>query len=293
MSHRIVVVSAPGDEGQLQALRRYLLAGSGAGVAQILAAAEIEDDATLVASIDAADLVLVLLTERLVASTLWNGTAMQATKEAASRDKIPVVPIVVGECDWRSSWLGQRVALPRSGPPISAHRGGSTTGWAEIMRELKAVLQTRPPRNKEGVVAAPAERKASSSAAVTADFTGAARAYRLLGDYHRALLRVVDMAARAAEAALGPLQHTAWAPGVLHHPAGRATKSDTGPLESIPLQRVSYTWAGAREVIPQRGRLVLVHDGAPEMETGGAASAGTISVFAIFATRQDLEVYPG
>lgn len=300
MAHRVIVIHSTEDAELHRDLQLHLSAAKRAGLVVLHSTTDFADDVAMASAIDEADIELVLLTPALVNSSQWTGVALQQAKATAERLGIPVVPIVLQRCAWEQSWLGQRAPLPRNGPPICERKDGAAAGWVEVAANLQHLFTARAPRLRQVLPLQGKEAAADTrTATVPGDLSAVPDAYRLLEQYHEALLRLVDAAARTTERLLGPLQKSSWTPGELHHPGRRSSSSVTASRDHMPLKHVSYILASTPSLQTGGGRVILVHDGdgAPDAPANGdrerrPAARSTLSVSAVFVVHQRKETIP-
>lgn len=89
--------------------------------------------------LEAADIVLFLLSANMLATDyVWEEEiplAMRLRKEG----KLRVIPIVLKNCDWESTELGELNGLPRKGQPINTFEDHDTA-WDMVVTEIRRIL---------------------------------------------------------------------------------------------------------------------------------------------------------
>lgn len=99
---------------------------------------------SIVASVDSASLVILLLSADLLAS---DGIARVALDRAIRRHHsgtTRVVPVLVRACDWKTGPLGSLQTLPRNGRPVATW-DRRDDAWVTIVGDLRATLAVPPP----------------------------------------------------------------------------------------------------------------------------------------------------
>jgi tetratricopeptide (TPR) repeat protein len=91
--------------------------------------------------LERADIVLLLVSARFIASDYCFGLEMTRAMERHDHEAAQVVPIILDHCDdWESTPFGKLTALPTDGKPISAWRPKSRA-YADIVRGLRIICQ--------------------------------------------------------------------------------------------------------------------------------------------------------
>ncbi len=230
-----------------------------------------------------ADVLLVFLTPALLISSAWQGALMQDASAAREAGQLITIPILLEHCDHRGTWLGQLMALPRSGAPISAARDEGSV-WMAIAEELSALAKRLPPRSKPAASADTGAPRAAVSPATTPEAAtlkdaaaivasavrplpkgpidaGVLRdAYTYIHHHHARLLRLIDETQRAFAREIPVPPEASFDPYVLRHPQSATDVIDGGGFDRVPLENASFTWTSSSA---KRGmqRLVVVHEG--------------------------------
>lgn len=132
------------DTTHLLELDRHLALLRASGIIETLAPGRIEPgrnrNAEIARQLEAAEIILLLLSVDLVASSLvYEGQIQQAmTRQQAGTAR--VIPLLLREADYTGAAFAKLVALPRDGKPISNRpRAERDTAWAEIARHIRAM----------------------------------------------------------------------------------------------------------------------------------------------------------
>jgi hypothetical protein len=89
--------------------------------------------------IDAARIVLFLVTYKFMASRYsWTKEVPRVLEREARREVIPV-PVIVDDCDWKHSQLGIFQGLPRNGKPIT-NWPKPTNAWTAVAKEVRSLV---------------------------------------------------------------------------------------------------------------------------------------------------------
>jgi internalin A len=97
-------------------------------------------DGEIRAELARADIVLLLVSNRFLASDYIRGVEVQNAVGRAKEGKSVVVPIILEKCDWTKELFGKSNALPRKGAPIRDARP-QRNAWHTVAGELKKVLE--------------------------------------------------------------------------------------------------------------------------------------------------------
>ena len=150
-------------------------------------------DSLVMEALDAADIVLVLVSQRYIASPYCFENELPRALERHRRRVTRIIPIIVQDCDWRNTPLAALQALPAEGKPIAAW-ALPDSGWDAVSRGIRAVVQellgkrprreARPPapreepgREQPPVVTGPSEEAVRAKYLVDAWITPLARLF--------------------------------------------------------------------------------------------------------------------
>jgi len=98
-------------------------------------------DSEVRVELEAADVVLLLVSARFRASDYVRGVEVRRAVERARAGECVVVPIILERLDdWTSEPFGRFNAIPRKGKPVRDFRP-SRDGWNEVGKELRTLLQ--------------------------------------------------------------------------------------------------------------------------------------------------------
>ncbi len=130
------------------------------------------------ANLEAADLVLLLVSQSFIASEYCIETEMKRALERHANGEIQVVPIVVRPCDWTRAPIGKLQCLPKDGRAISSSRNRDKA-WLDVVIGLRQVIeQLQTSQAKEA--AADSAGRASTGTKSTADSSFESRCGELL-----------------------------------------------------------------------------------------------------------------
>src|ERR1035438_6307995 len=115
-----------------------------------------EWDHTIEVALDSADLILLLMSRKSIASEYMAGKEIVRALERHERGEARVVPMVVRSCDWQSTKLAKLQVIPRGGTPLSKYSDPDDF-WLDVRNELKAVVrELQKHRGDAAAVRAPA-----------------------------------------------------------------------------------------------------------------------------------------
>jgi hypothetical protein len=106
--------------------------------------------AEIKAALEAADLILLLVSAEFFSSYYCIEVEMRAALARHEDREALVVPIIAGPCDYKFSPLAYLQALPRDCNPIKTDRGISQERLFIISREIRELVESRPVRRMRG-----------------------------------------------------------------------------------------------------------------------------------------------
>jgi hypothetical protein len=97
------------------------------------------------AALDAAEIVLLLVSADFLASDYCFGVEMRRSIERHQRDEVTVVPVILRACEWKRAPFAQLLALPEDGRPITKwpDRDEAYLSVAVGLRQVVATLRKR------------------------------------------------------------------------------------------------------------------------------------------------------
>ncbi len=113
-----------------------------------------EWEKTIHANLEAAHIILLLVSPDFIASRYAYGVEMKRAMERHEAKEARVIPIILSPVDWQSAPFGKLLALPTDGKPVALWQPRDsawfvvTSGLRKVVEELTAELQT--PRAKVG-----------------------------------------------------------------------------------------------------------------------------------------------
>lgn len=147
-------------------------------------------DGIIKSSLENSALFLALVSPDYLASNYCYEKEFQHALALMKAGRLRIVPIIVEPCDWQNSPLGQLLALPKDGKPVSEWINANTA-YLDVVRGLRKILTAASPTSTTEV------KKASGDAPprrvrVKQDFDSiqkaefADRAYEIIRDYFEA-----------------------------------------------------------------------------------------------------------
>ena len=100
-----------------------------------------EWDGVIKAEMEQADVILLLVSAKFLASDYIRGIEIQKAVELATSKKALLIPIVLENCGWQDEAFGKFNALPRKGKPIR-DTSPQRNAWYAVEEELRALFKT-------------------------------------------------------------------------------------------------------------------------------------------------------
>ncbi|MEH6721401.1 MAG: TIR domain-containing protein, partial [Aurantimonas endophytica] len=157
-------------------------------------------DSSISEAMEAADVVLLLVSPDFLASNYCYDVEMKRALERNERDEARLIPIILRPCDWHQSPLSSLLAAPKDGKPI--------TKWADVdeaFQDVVARIRAALPKQHMQAAARPAtiatvteDLPRSSNLRLSKSFTQA--------DQDRFLDEAFEFMARFFESSLDELQ---------------------------------------------------------------------------------------
>jgi hypothetical protein len=122
-------------------------------------------DAAIDHQLEAADIILLLVSADFIASAYCYSREMKRALERHAGREAQVIPVILRHCDWHSSPFGVLKAVPRDGRPVTAWPDRDEA-FADVARELRRLLEQR--RVPHAASAATSTAPSTPAAAVVA-----------------------------------------------------------------------------------------------------------------------------
>ncbi len=123
-------------------------------------------DAEIDQQINAADVILLMVSSSFLASRYCYTIEMTRALERHRAGEAHVVPVIVRACDWQSTPLRELLAVPKDGKPITSWPNYDEA-YADVARQIRGLVQQRQPQIKVQPVDAAVPRTATSRPVVT------------------------------------------------------------------------------------------------------------------------------
>ncbi len=91
--------------------------------------------------LNSADIVTLFVSADFLASDYCYKKEMTRAMERHNTEKVPVVPVIVRQCDWRDAPFGNLQAIPTNGKPITSW-DNTDEAWTEVAKLLKVTVRT-------------------------------------------------------------------------------------------------------------------------------------------------------
>jgi hypothetical protein len=164
-----------------------------------------EVDHSIDANLNAADVVLLLVSSDFLASSYCYDVEMERAMQRHDANEARVIPVILRHCDWHSAPFGKLLAAPKDGKPIKAW-ADMDEAFLDVVKQIKAALPaktvaaSKSMRSTPSPISAPlaGTRPRSSNLRLKKTFTEA--------DRDRFLHASFDFLAEFFEASLAELQ---------------------------------------------------------------------------------------
>lgn len=128
-----------------------------------IAAGSVIDDA-IDAQLDAADVVLLLVSASFLASTYCYSRELARAMERHDRGEAIVIPVIVQPCDWHPAPFGKLLATPKDGKAITTW-ANPEEAYADVARQVRSVVEGAAKTVAKAAPAQPAPPTTSNAAA--------------------------------------------------------------------------------------------------------------------------------
>lgn len=91
--------------------------------------------------LNSADIVTLFISADFLASDYCYEKEMMRAMERHNVERVPVVPVIVRQCDWHDAPFGKLQSLPTDGRPITSW-GNRDEAWTEVAKLLKVTVRT-------------------------------------------------------------------------------------------------------------------------------------------------------
>ncbi|WP_437729028.1 toll/interleukin-1 receptor domain-containing protein [Sorangium sp. So ce861] len=242
--------------------------------------------ATIHEQLEAAHLVLLLVSADFIDSGFCFDIELKRAIERHRTRDARVIPVIVRDCDWHGTPLAALQALPRDALAVK-NWSDRDTAWASVARGIRAAveeLRRRPPPP-------PAERPALPPSTTRDELVEVRRAYRRIHAHHRWLFDLVDRSSQAVSSRFGNFAASWWGPYMFSRPP---TKHPTRRwvYDFVPLAHAYFAWASAEQ--PEAGAYhwSILHTGDDAVDAAPRTKEPDPSRFpAAEASRTLLSVY--
>lgn len=137
-----------------------------------------EFDGQISQHLEAADIILLLVSPYLLASNYCYDVEMLRAMERHRERTARVVPVILAPCDWHSAPFGSLLAVPKDGRPVSKYPN-MHDAFLEVTKAIRAAVQSLSPATSEPQTSTSpvkatervAERPRSSNLRVKKQFT--------------------------------------------------------------------------------------------------------------------------
>jgi len=141
---RLFFSYAHDDEVYRDRLEKHLAMLKNQGLIEVwhdrrIAAGSVLDDVIDV-ELDAADIVLLLVSASFLASTYCYSREMARALERHALGEAKVIPVIVQPCDWHSAPFGKLLATPKDGKAITTW-ANPEEAYADVARQVRSVVE--------------------------------------------------------------------------------------------------------------------------------------------------------
>jgi len=155
-------------ERHLAALRRQNLA-EGWHDGKILAGDEL--DPTILANLDRADVILLLVSADFINSDYCYCTEMGRAFERHAAGEARIIPVILRDCDWQHPPISKVLVTPKDGKPVTSWTN-KDEAFADVARQVRKAIEEMNARGRSELVAKPTTRPAEAPASPEANIAG-------------------------------------------------------------------------------------------------------------------------
>lgn len=123
-----------------------------------------EVDHSIDANLNAADVILLLVSADFLASSYCYDVEMQRAMQRHEAREARVIPVILRHCDWHSAPFGKLLAAPKDGKPIKAW-SDVDEAFLDVVKQIRAALPAKATANTNAPKASPAPTSAAVSGA--------------------------------------------------------------------------------------------------------------------------------
>ncbi|XXT24223.1 toll/interleukin-1 receptor domain-containing protein [Sorangium sp. So ce429] len=195
--------------------------------------------ATIHEQLEAAHLVLLLVSADFIDSGFCFDIELKRVIERHTTREARVIPVIVRDCDWHGTPLGALQALPKDALAVK-NWSDRDTAWASVARGIRSAVEELRRRPSP----LPAAKPPPQPSAARDELAEVRRAYRRIHTHHRRLFDLVDRTSHAVSYRFGPLPASWWGPYMFSRPP---TKHPTRRwvYDFVPLAHAYFAWASA------------------------------------------------
>lgn len=102
-----------------------------------------EVDTSIDEKLEAADVILLLVSPDFLASSYCYDKELQRGMERHEEGSARVIPVILRPCDWRSAPFGKLLAAPRDGKPVTKWPDRDEA-FVEVVQQIRAALPSKP-----------------------------------------------------------------------------------------------------------------------------------------------------
>lgn len=104
-----------------------------------------EVDPAIAGKLEAADLILLMVSADFMASKYCYGIEMKRAVERHDAKEARVIPVILRDVEWRTSPFGKLLAVPTDGKPVDGARKRRDKALKDVASQIRAVVTTMPP----------------------------------------------------------------------------------------------------------------------------------------------------
>lgn len=132
---------------------------------RILAGSEVDD--SIFEKLEAADIILLLVSSDFLSSTYCYSREMQRAMERHNACEARVIPVILRHCDWHGAPFGKLMAAPRDGKPVTSWPDRDEA-LADVAKQIRKAVEAAgaSASTSRTAAAAPVTQRAASSSPV-------------------------------------------------------------------------------------------------------------------------------
>ncbi|MDP9123917.1 MAG: toll/interleukin-1 receptor domain-containing protein [Pseudomonadota bacterium] len=130
---------------------------------RIQAGADVDD--TIKKELEAADIILLLVSSDFIASNYCYSKEMARAMERHEAGQARVIPVILRSCDWHSAPFGKLLAAPKDGKAVTTWPDRDVA-FTDVAKQVRSAVESMSAAKSKTAAAAPSPASTSSTAGV-------------------------------------------------------------------------------------------------------------------------------